>query len=220
MNEPAPPSTSPIGIRDTLFGDLPLESWPPPTNTACDEEPWRTFVAARDFLAEGRTADAVAAWRCITDMAGLESRHYLQAWHFLRACGVQPPPGRAKVLMGAVLEVPMEGGLDLLAAYPEHTARYYNYSGAGVVWEHPDGSLDSTIDALLQSGNKVLQVIGPWEKPRPPAPPPGQVRMSFLAPLGLHFGQGPFQALAADPLAKPVIDAATALMQQLTARRR
>lgn len=204
-------------IRDTLFGDAPMEAWPGPHGTT-NEQPWSWFVQAREALAKGRTADAVALWKNIAAESGLETRHYAQAWHFLRANGVQPPAAEAKRLLGVIVEVPVEDGVDLLAAYPDGTARYYNYSGAGVVWEHPDDSLDGTIGALLNAGQKILNVIGPWTDERPGPPAAGAIRLSMLAPSGLHFGQGPFDALANDPMAKPAVNAAIALMQQLIAK--
>jgi hypothetical protein len=159
---------------------------------------------------------AIEIWHSIAEMRGLESRHYLQAWYFLRQQGVDPPKELAKVLLGVVLEVPMKGGLDLLAAYADRGARYYNFSGRGAIWDHPNASLDGPIDALLANGRRILNAIGPHLPGRPPPPPAGQVRINLLSPAGLHFGQAPFAALAADPLAKSAIDAATALMMQLT----
>lgn len=211
------PSKLPQTMRDTLFGDMPMEAWPPPRAGSEVFEPWRSFVKARDAIVAGHPEDAITTWRAITEMPNLESRPYAQAWHFLRAHGIQPPADTAKQVLGVVVEVLMAGGLDLLAAYPEHTARYYNYSGAAVIWEHAHPSIDPFIDALLQGGERILQAIGPWEQPRPPAPPPGHIRISVLAPSGLHFGQGPFKVMSADPLAKPAVEAATTLMQQLIA---
>jgi hypothetical protein len=204
-------------IRDALFGDAPIDAWPSKTIPG---EPWETFVRAREALAAGRKAEAVECWQRVTEMPGLESRQYLQAWHFLRARGIQPHPENAKQLLGVVVEVSMKEGLDLLAAYADHHARYFNYSGAGVVWEHPNSSLDPYIDALLVAGSRVLQKIGPWTDPRPGSPGVDQIRMNFLSPAGLHFGQGALQVLAVEPMAKPVFDAALALMQQLIAWRK
>lgn len=215
-----PASTPCRSIRDTLFGDMPLDAWPPSDDRGSHLEPWRSFVLAREAMTSGGLADAIAAWRRISQMPDLESRHYAQAWHFLRSNGVSPPDNETKRLLGVVVEVPMHGGLDLLAVYPERTARYYNYSGAGVVWEHPDQSLDPHIEALLASGNRILQAIGPWQKPRPAPPPRGYIRINVLAPAGLHFGQGPFKEFSEDPLAKPAVAAATILMQQLISRTR
>jgi hypothetical protein len=149
-------------------------------------------------------------------MRGLESRHYLQAWHFLRELGVQANADEAKRVYGVVVEVALESGLDIVAAYADGAARYFNYSGAAVIWERPDDSLAQSIEALLEAGRVVAAQIGPWEGQRPAAPePPGQVRISMLTPSGLHFGQGPFETLAADPLGGPVISSATKLMMEL-----
>lgn len=205
-------------IRDTLFGDLPLSHWPSTAAPAPTGEPWASFVAARSAVETGNTQQALSLWQRIAAMPGLESRHYLQAWHFLRENGVMPPADQHKRLLGVVLEVPMEGGLDLLAAYPEGTARYYNYTGAGVVWERPDASLDAPIRALLNVGQRILNAIGPWTDARPAPPPLGQVRLNFLSPAGLHFGQGSFQVFGGDAMARPVIDAGVALMQALIAK--
>ncbi|MBC8104267.1 MAG: hypothetical protein H7Z41_16955 [Cytophagales bacterium] len=69
----------------------------------------------------------------------------------------------------------------MFAAYADHTARYFNYSSAtAVVWERANRFLDQAIDALLESGQTVADRIGPWEEPRPAAPPRGEVRLSML----------------------------------------
>jgi hypothetical protein len=201
-----------------LFGDLPLDAWPEASFAHSLEEPWITFAAARELQAAGRRGEAIDLWRAITEMPNLESRQYAQAWHFLRGHGVQPPPEIAKRMLGIVVEVGLKDGLDLLAAYPDHTARYVNFLGQSVVWEHPDPSLDPFIDALLNAARPVLQAIAPWPNARPAAPPAGHIRINLLSPAGLHFGQGPIDVIGSDPFAKPTFDAAKALLQQLVAR--
>lgn len=202
-------------IRDALFGDLPLDGCPPAEFAQSLEEPWITFAAAREMLATGQTTDAIDLWRAIAAMPNLESRHYAQAWHFLRAHGAKPPEEIAKTLLGIVVEVGINDGVDLLAAYPDHTARYIHFNGRAAIWEHPDASLDPFIDELLSAAQPILQAISPWPNPRPAPPPPGIVRINLLSPAGLHFGHGPMAMLGADHIAKPTFDAATALMQQL-----
>jgi hypothetical protein len=112
----------------------------------------------------------------------------------------------------------MPGGVDLLAAYPDYSARYYNYSGSGIVWEHPDTSLNSPIDQLLEASRQVVAQIGPWEQARPTPPQRDQARLSFLTPSGLHFGQGPMAALSRDPIGGRVLQLATVLMRALIAK--
>jgi hypothetical protein len=204
-------------IRETLFGDMPIEQWPRP-NAEIELFPWITFASAREHLASGRREAAFDCWRQIIEHRGLEPRQYLQAWHFLRQHGEAPPPDVAKQVLGIVVEVAMPEGLDLLAAYPNHSARYYNFSGAGVVWEHPDSSLDPAIDQLLEASRQVVAQLGPWKEARPAPPPRDHARLSFLTPSGLHFGQGPMDVLARDPLGAQVLQLASELMRALIAK--
>ena len=79
--------------------------------------------------------------------------------------------------------------------------------------EHRD--LDSAIDALLDASAEVVARIGPWEDVRPGAPIEGYARLSFLTPSGLHFGEGPMDVLANDPLGMKVFGLAANLMEAL-----
>lgn len=215
----AKPKSDSNPIRETLFGDMPLERWPQDDSTS-KIFPWSFFASARSHLAAGNQKAAIENWQGILDQPGLEPRQYLQAWHFLRQNGRQPPPELAKQVLGVVIEYAMPGGLDLLAAYPDHSARYYNYSGAGVIWEHPDASLDAAIDQLLEASKQIVEKIGPWEQPRPGPPTRDQARLCFLTPTGLHFGQAQISVLSRDPKAGRVLRLATALMQGLIAKTR
>ena len=102
-------------IRNVLFGDLPISQWPSETASS-DAEPWRSFATARNHLNSGHTQEAVNLFRSVLAMPELESRHYLQAWHFLRESGVQPDAAVAKDLLGVVVEVALPEGLDIAAA--------------------------------------------------------------------------------------------------------
>jgi hypothetical protein len=132
----------------------------------------------------------------------------------LRSWG-SPIRALSKNVLGVVVEVGMNGGTDLVAGYTDHHARYYNYSGAGFVWERPNDALDTAIDELLRVGSAVALVIGPWKKSRPPAPIKGRARLNLLTPSGLHFGEGPMDTLAKEKLGGPLIACAFRLMQEL-----
>jgi len=209
-------SPAPIGIRDTLFGDMPISDWASDSDT--DAEPWSIFVQARKHLDRRDKDSAIVLLKKITDTPALEPRHYLQAWHFLRQLGVNPPPEKAKLVYGVVVEVALKRGADIVAAYTDHTARYLHHTGGGVIWEHPDTSLDAEIDALLKAGQAVANVIGPWQQARPPAPQGDNVRLNMLTPSGLRFGYGPFQSLYEETMGRSILDPATQLMQGLIAK--
>jgi hypothetical protein len=205
-----------LAIRDTLFGDIPLAELVLVPQETLAMEPWASFDCANRAIEAADKRVAIGALRSILEMPNLESRMHLQAWSVLRELGVMPTRGKEKELMGVVVEVGTPKGLDLLAAYADHRARYYNFSGAGVVWERPNSVLDASIDDLLRVGAEVVQAIGPWKKDRPPAPGKGDARINLLTPSGLHFGHGPLKSLAEDGLGGAVIISASMLMKQLT----
>lgn len=209
------PSSIHREIRNTLFGDVPLGELVKAHPKVSLAEPWASFQRARDFRDAGDTAAAVEALRHIVAMPDLETRVFLQAWHTLRELGEKPPPEKAKEVLGVVIEIGMPKGLDLVAAYRDHRARYFNYSGAGVLWERRDHSLDELIDELLQAGTLVAKVIGPWTQARPPEPRHGIARINLLTPSGLHLGQGPIEALNQDAMGGPILSAAFGLMKRL-----
>jgi hypothetical protein len=213
--KPAPPPPR-TGARDALFGDIPLPRLLGMIKAeARSLEPWKTFQRASTAMGSGDALTAIQSLRGILQTPQVESRVVLQAWHALRALGEMPEEAAQKQLLGVVVEVGMPKGLDLLAAYADHRARYYNFSGTGIVWERPDGTMDGAIDAVLEKGAAVARMIGPWHGTRPPAPSNGQARINLLTPSGLHFGEGAMDLLSKDAMGGEVLASAVRLMQKL-----
>lgn len=210
----------PSPLRDTFFGDFSIESLAAPAEGNPVFTP--LFAAAKNAMDNGNTSLAAENLLKVTELPGLESRMYLAAWFHLGQLGVAPPPETAQKVLGVVLEVWMDKGLDLLAAYDDGSARYVNYSHAAIIWDAPnaDAAIEERLRQLLAVGQAVAPRIGPWEgKGRRPEPPPyGQIRLNMLTPSGVHFGQGEFAALSGDPMGAALINAGTSLMQTLTER--
>ncbi len=202
-----------ITIRDTLFGDHSLDHW---AGINGNELPWNLFKEVKIHVDKGDDEKAIETLHKITKLPGLESRHYLQAYHFLK--GLSAVSVKNVMLFGVVVEVGMEEGLDLVAVYADHSARYYNYSGAGVIWESPDHSLDQKIDDILLTGQDTLKQIGPWNGLRPAAPAKGDARINLLTSNGLHFGQGPVDVLFNDPLGSKIMNGMFDIMQTLSSK--
>jgi hypothetical protein len=202
-------------LRQTVFGDAPLDVW-----TAHGAgQPWDSFDRARELAQAGQRDEAVRIWRQITSAGGLESRHTLQAWHFLRQAGQPPPPDQARLVLGVAVEMPARKGHDLLAAYRDGTARYLNYSGKAVVWEdHSDIRVQAAITNWLTAGQVIADAIGVWEQPSLPPLPAGDARLMMLTPGGHRFGQASAAALSQDLQAGPFLAAATRLLQLITSR--
>jgi len=157
---------------------------------------------------------SIADLQKVADDSATEARAKILAYNLQMARGHKPA---SKELLGVIVEVGLEGGLDTLAAYSDHTARYINYTGSMVIWDnHDDATAGQLIEDLFAKSREIVSKIGPWENPRRPAPAQGMVRLSFLVSDGLYFGEGPVQVLFNDPMANPALMSATALMQFLT----
>jgi hypothetical protein len=195
-----------------IFGNVPIGGWPPGDDHPGDLA--LRFVSAREAFHSSDLPSARAIWREITTAPGLESRDYLQAWSFLRESGQRPAADEAKRVLGLVAEIPMQDKHDLLAAYEDGSCRYLNYAGGVVIVDDRSvADVQQAINAWLEVGRRLVQLIGPWNQPELPGLPPGHARVTILTPSGPHFGQGPQQQLIAEPTARLFVDAAAALLQ-------
>ncbi|MGC1376764.1 MAG: hypothetical protein WA821_11085 [Anaerolineales bacterium] len=206
-------------MRDILFGDESFEKVATHAKGSSDALPWSHFATAEQILRQGDKSRAADELRKVLEMKGLESRVYLQAWHCLRTLSVFPPAEIATQIQGIVVEMALEKSLDLVAAYADHSARYFNFSGAGIVWDAThDPEIIQITDRLLAVGQEIIRHIGLWDKPRPPAPPKGSIRINLLTYGGLYFGEGDLEVMAKDSLGGPAVSSAFTLMKALIAR--
>jgi hypothetical protein len=212
-----PSETSLDDFHGLLFGDVPLAAWKPCGENGADGEPWISFATARAAVELGNAEGAVAALHRVVGSRHLDARHYLQAWHFLRELGESPPVDEAKRVYGVVIEVHLDVAVDTLSAYSDPSARYLGGRGKLLVCDDPTGRNAALVDRLLDAGQRVANLLAPSEEPRRAAPPRGHARITMLTPSGLHFDEGPFDVLRADPMGGPVIAAGTRLLHALTA---
>ena len=213
FKKPSVPEPSPI--HDFLFGDVPVLQWPRPESASRNVRPWSLFATAQEAFQRDDSATAVTALQDVLATPELDSRHYLQAWHFLRSLGIAPAAQEGKQVLGVVLEVAVHGGLDVVAAYADNSARYINYSGKVIVWEVGTDLPGGPIQALLATAQPVAAAIGPWLEARRQPPTAGGVRINILTPSGLHFGEGAFDVLFQDPMGGPVLVGGQELMRAL-----
>ena len=119
--------------------------------------------------------------------------------------------------MAVIVEVGLDGGLDVLASFRNGTARYINQTGKILVWESTtDPKANDLTNDLFAKSQQIVNKIGPWDKPRKPSPTRGNTRITFLVSDGLYFGEAPTSVLFSDQLASPALTSATLLMQYLT----
>jgi hypothetical protein len=143
-----------------------------------------------------------------------ESRVRALAYRRLREMG-EPVP--ARVLLGTVIEVALDNGLDALAVYADGRVRYINATGIISIFESITDEMQTTLRRMLEASQQIVHRIGPWDEARLPPPARDHVRLTFIVSDGLYFGEGPFAALSQDTLAGPLIQQATLLLQQVVA---
>lgn len=174
-------------------------------NSTKREGLWATLLAEK--------LDKVAL-RKIAEDENNEGRVRALAYNRLRIAGEKVPP---KKLLGIIVEVPLQQGLDVLAAFSEGGVRYLNQSGKVVIFEGQGNPVEGLAKDLVSASQPVVNQIGPWEKQRLPPPKVGDVRMTFLVSDGLYFGEGTFGILQQDRMAGPVLSKATQLLQRAVA---
>lgn len=140
----------------------------------------------------------------------------------LAALGATPPSEPQAESTGlhhpypeAHVEVPLDNGLDVLAAFSDGGVRYLNQSGKIAVVEADDTPLAGLAKELIAASRPIVEKIGPWEEQRLPPPKAGNVRITFLVSDGLYFGEGPYAVLQADDMAGPVLAKAAQLLQEV-----
>lgn len=156
--------------------------------------------------------DSAGLQKIIKDNA-LESRMKILAYHKLPS---EEHKNEDKELLGVIVEVGLDEGLDVLASYKDGTARYINYTEKTIIWDAKDAQSNALTEDVFNNSINIVKQIGPWDQPRMAAPAKGNLRISFLVSDGLYFGEGPMNALFGDPMAGPALNAALALMQYIT----
>ena len=157
---------------------------------------------------------SIADLQKILDDANADPRAKILAYNKQLAKGHKP---MKKELLAVIVEVGLDGGLDVLASFKNGTARYINQTGKVLIWETTtDANVNQLTDDLFANAMDVVKQIGPWDKPRKPHPSRGNMRLSFLVSDGLYFGEGSINVLFNDKLASTALTIATSLMQYLT----
>lgn len=202
-------------MRINFMGSVNFNEWPKGEN---DVQPWSLFVAARKALSVKNNADAERYLRQITETPGLEPRHYMQAWLFLRYfLKVQPPADVDKKVYAVMVEVCTSTGVMLVVGYADHHARTLHSSGGGVVWENPNNSLNEKIDTLIQAGQQAVNSIPLTVVGIVPTPPKqvDHVLICIATPSGIYQGLGAGEFMSKDQYAGPILNAGTNLLQSL-----
>lgn len=109
-----------------------------------------------------------AALETLASSASEESRLRILAFN---AMGKKAASAHPKEVLGVIIEVGLEEGLDTVAAYRDLRARYINHTGKMIIWETSEPTVETCIKNLLQDAERVVDKIGPGMKPGCRHPP-------------------------------------------------
>ncbi len=195
-------ATSANELYDLLFCDNPSAFQPKPGSKPAD---WQLLL-----FGPSQEPAKIAA---LAQDQSVESRARALAYNWLRTHGRETPKG---VLLGVIIEVPLDHGLDVMAAYADGSVRYINQTGKMAIIE-PGGLPDASAQAkrLIELAQPIVARIGPWDKARLPPPREPNIRLTFVVSDGLYFGEGPFKVMQQDALAGPLIQQGTHLLTLL-----
>lgn len=147
---------------------------------------WVLLVLAHIQASKGNTTEAARLLRAVTLLAQ-ESILELWAWHNLRRLGKEPSPALSEKVLGIVIEVPNEGGADVLASYADGTSRYLNHQGGLIVWD----TFDEKITPLIHDCIRMARPMGGLEQfHTDEAVADGEIRLSVLTPAGIFIWEG------------------------------
>lgn len=162
--------------------------------------------ALAEVLSETVTGETLQ--RVANDL-DVESRVRVLAFNRMRAMNLPVPDKR---LLGAIIEVPQDGGLDVLAVFEDKRLRYINQSENVAVFEETPPQIAQKANEMLRHARLVVNEINPADEPRRPPPRGDAARLTFLVSDGLYFGEGDYDVLMQDGLAAPVLGTASQLL--------
>lgn len=121
-----------LALRPLLFADQNPTNLLAVSRALSDtpDIPLPSFKLANDLRLAGNTEQAVAELRKVLATPGIPTRVRLWAWKAMRDLGVKPLPRDSFIIHGVVVELPMDAGVDTLAAYDDGSASYIDQTGA------------------------------------------------------------------------------------------
>jgi len=159
-------------------------------------------------------ASTAADLQKIIDDTSADPRVKVLAYNKQRAGGHKPDK---QELLAVIVEVGLDGGLDVLASFQNGTARYINQTGKMLIWETTtDTKANELTKDLFAKSEQIVNGIGTGNNARRPHRAKGNARITFLTSNGLSFGEAPINVLFSDQLSGPALMSATQLMQYLT----
>jgi hypothetical protein len=193
-------------IRQALFACQSMEVLLQRLKLDGSRGPFQTFADAVQLAKAGKKEQAKSRFRGILGVPNLETRIQLWVWSALRELGEQPDTKSREEILGVVMEIPMRGAYDTLAAYQDGSARYLNFSGSAIFWDKPDLQIKSLCERLIAS---TIPERSRAVQRQDTGLPKSGTQITLLTRSGMYVISEPPQS---------VMNAGLALMLQLTQR--
>jgi hypothetical protein len=193
-------------IRQALFACQSMEVLLQRLKLDGSTGPFQSFADAVQLAKAGKKEEAKSRFRGILGLPNVETRIQLWVWSALRELGEQPDTKSREEILGVVMEVPMRGAYDTLAAYRDGSARYLNFSGSAIFWDKPDLQIKSLCEGLIAS---TIPERSRAVQRRDTALPKSGTQITLLTRSGMYVISEPPQS---------VMNAGLALMLELTQR--
>jgi hypothetical protein len=167
--------------KQILFVDQSLEEI-----VKLNKAPDDPFIQAHQFVNGGKPAEARGILKQLLADPTAEVRTKLWAWNALRELGEKPPLNVANEIQGVVMEVPVDGWVDTLAAYSDGRARYVNGKSGAIVWEIPEETrISSLVGNFIQAAKPLVEKAPLFRKHQPAKS--DVVRISLLTFGGIRI---------------------------------
>ncbi|MEM7396190.1 MAG: hypothetical protein AAF492_27970, partial [Verrucomicrobiota bacterium] len=140
-----------------------------------------------------------------------ESRIRLMAFQRLREAEREVPAGQ---LLGTVVEVRWEEGLDTVAVFTDGRVRYIHHTGSGLEIEGADNPFKRESSEVIAASRPIYESLEISSDKRPLPPRTEHARLTFLASDGVRLQEGRLDELKKDAAAKTLIESALDLVEK------
>jgi hypothetical protein len=172
-------------------------------------EPWSSFLVAAARIRAGTGARRTLL--ALAEDPATESRVRLWAWTALRKLGERPSALHEGEILGVVLEVPVDDGVDVLAAYADGRVRFLGSADQLVVRE---AETTPAIEDMIGEGRVLLATPAAPRRLDPVAE--GHVRLTGLSAAGVHQVEVPWSEVEGDAPYAALFVASARVLEETT----
>jgi hypothetical protein len=147
--------------------------------------------------------------RAIAESEQAPARASALGFHRLRSAKKKVPP---KVLLGCIVEAPMDGKLDTFAVYADGGIRYINAQGKIAYSDGVTDVLVAPTRQVMLAARDIAERTKPATQKRQ-ALASGRGRVTVLASDGPYVIEAPMETLMKDKLAGPALQACGLLLK-------